>query len=190
MIDSGKSIIDEFNQSLTDYIISHNYKEAIAFGSSKGGTGALLYGLINPMINKTLALVPQVKVVDYIEKHMKKYKILFFPEKSNIFEKDMNEIFFNETIYNNGFTLNKEIYLYTGIEDDQFEEAVQLSLFLNDKVQNNNFFINTSYKEHNLIVLDNLDFIEKLLRAIIHDQKITDERIISIREGIFLLKDK
>ncbi|MGN7384066.1 hypothetical protein [Paenibacillus sp. SAFN-117] len=142
------------------------------------------------MINKTLALVPQVKVVDYIEKHMKKYKILFFPEKSNIFEKDMNEIFFNETIYNNGFTLNKEIYLYTGIEDDQFEEAVQLSLFLNDKVQNNNFFINTSYKEHNLIVLDNLDFIEKLLRAIIHDQKITDERIISIREGIFLLKDK
>lgn len=190
MINSGKSIINEFNESLTDYIITHNYKEAIAFGSSKGGTGALLYGLINPMVNKTLALVPQVKVVDYIEKHMKKYKELFFPEHVPEFEKDMNEIFFNAAIYNYSYTLNKQIYLYTGIEDEQFREAIQLNVLLTQKVHKSNIFINTSFKEHNPLVLDNLNFFEKLLRAIIHDQEINDERIVNINQGIFLLKDK
>lgn len=52
MIDSGKSVINEFNKELEKFIVENGYNSVTAFGSSKGGSGALLYGLINPRINR------------------------------------------------------------------------------------------------------------------------------------------
>lgn len=163
MIDSGECIIEDFNNSLTEFIIKHYYHEIIAFGSSKGGTGALLYGLINPMIKKVFALVPQIRVVSYIEKHMKRYWTLFFPTHSPEIESYINEIFFNELTYEKILNHNKDIYLYTGVGDEQFEESMRLHQLLSQKILKSNIIINISFKGHNPLVLDNLPFIESTL---------------------------
>ena len=190
MVDAGKSIIDDFNEELENFIKSKGYTSVTSFGSSKGGTGALLYGLMNPKIDNVYALVPQVHAVTYIEKHYAPFKSLFFPDNDKEVETYFNEIFFNESIYKEENYSNTNIYLYTGIGDEQYKETLQLNQFLSKKVKNNNIIINSSSKSHTPIVMDNIPFIRSGLKLIANRAPMEGPRLSNIREDILLLRDK
>lgn len=191
MIDSGKSIIQEFNKELEKLIIERGYKSVTAFGSSKGGAGALLYGLINPKIDRVFSLVPQIHPINYIDKYLKKYKRLFFPHQDIEIEKYFNNIFFNEDLYKDGNHLNTKVYLYTGIGDEQYKPALEFNKFLSEKIgSKSNIIINTSLKKHNPIVIENVPFVKSALKLIATDSEMKGPRLSNIRDNIMLLRDK
>ncbi|MEK5039896.1 hypothetical protein [Sporosarcina sp. FSL K6-3457] len=191
MIDSGKSVINEFNKELEKFIVENGYNSVTAFGSSKGGSGALLYGLINPRINRVFSLVPQIHPVDYIDKYLGKYRSLFFPKNNLDIELYFNNIYFNEELYKDGSHLNTKVYLYTGVGDEQYKPALEFNQFLSKKLGNDcNIIINTSLKNHNPIVLDNVPFVRSALKLIANDEIMRGPRLSNIRENILLLRDK
>lgn len=156
----------------------------------KGGTAALLYGLINPYINNVFSLVPQVHVVKYIDNKLSKYKSLFFPlnyeEKEDYFE----NIFFNQDLYIEENFTNTNIYFYTGVNDEQFEDLLELHQLLDSKQCNNNIIINTSLKTHNRIVTENVPFIKSALKIITNHRFMRGPRLKRINNNVLLLKDK
>ncbi|MDB1940942.1 hypothetical protein PMY35_07245 [Clostridium tertium] len=191
MIDSGKSIIQEFNKELEKLIIEKGYKSVTAFGSSKGGVGALLYGLINPKIDRVFSLVPQIHPVNYIDKYLEKYKSLFFPQQDIEIEKYFNNIFFNEDLYKEGNHINTKVYLYTGIGDEQYKPVLEFNQFLSEKIgSKSNIIINTSLKKHNPIVIENVPFVRSALKLIATDSEMKGPRLSNIRDNILLLRDK
>ncbi|WP_239372217.1 XcbB/CpsF family capsular polysaccharide biosynthesis protein [Mammaliicoccus sciuri] len=55
------------------------YKEhVVLYGGSKGGTGALIYGIKSELINNVFSFVLEIHAVDYIDKKLPDYKKLFF----------------------------------------------------------------------------------------------------------------
>ncbi len=190
MFDSGTSIIDNLNKEIYEFISKNNYKTVTAFGSSKGGTGALIYGIRNPLINNVFSLVPQIKSVDYIDKWLSPYKKLFFPQKNEEIENYFNDIFFNPELYQEKNYVNTNIYLYTGVGDEQFTEALLFNMYLNDKEINNNIIINSSLKKHNEIVMDNVPFVRSALKLIALKEIVKGPRLYNIKENIQILKDK
>lgn len=190
MFDKGKSIVHEFNRQLEDYIVQRGYTSVTAFGSSKGGTGSLLYGIMNPKIDSVFAMVPQTHPVDYLDKKLAPFKSLFFPDGDKEKEQYFNRLLFNDEIYQGNHHQNTTFYLYTGIEDEQFKEALELNRFLNQRVKNNHIIINTSDKLHNPLIMDNVPFVQKTLQAVAEGKRPKDPRLVQLRKGMFLLKDK
>lgn len=190
MFDGGKSIINEFNEELSRFIKDKKYENVTTYGSSKGGTAALLYGLINPNINNVFSLVPQVHAVKYIDLKLSKYKSLFFPNNSIDDEEYFDKIFFNDEIYSNKVTTGTNIYIYTGINDEQFDDLLPLHQLLDEKDCNNNIIINSSMKGHNNIVMDNVPFINSALKIITLNNVMRGPRLKRINSNVLLLKDK
>ncbi|AYU54380.1 hypothetical protein [Staphylococcus debuckii] len=190
MFDGGKSIINEFNEELSRFIKDRGYKNVTTYGSSKGGTAALLYGLINPNINNVFSLVPQVYTIKYINLKLSKYKRLFFPKDNPENEEYFDKIFFNEEIYSDKVISDTNIYIYTGINDEQFEDLLPLHQLLDKKVCNNNIIINSSMKGHNNIVMDNVPFINSALKIITLNQVMKGPRLKRVNSNVLLLKDK
>lgn len=188
MVDSGESIIEKLNSELTEFIKKWGYNHVTTFGSSKGGSGALLYGLINENINSVFTLVPQINMVQYINKYMAKYKKLLFPNDNLEFEKKINNIFYDENIYKTKKQCS--IYMYTGISDGEFNETLKLDNLFRKHSLNSNLIINISEKRHTPLVKDNIEFIYKMLGAIVNKSRIDEDRLIKIARGKFLLKDK
>ncbi|MFT3658936.1 hypothetical protein [Staphylococcus ureilyticus] len=112
MFDEGENIIEKINSELTNLIISKGYKNVTTYGSSKGGTAAILYGLINPYINNVFSLVPQVHVIKYIDKKLSKYKSLFFPP-NKMMNEDYFENIFLTMIYIQKNLLEILIFIFT-----------------------------------------------------------------------------
>jgi len=190
MFDKGESIIDELNQELTDFITKKNYKKVTAYGSSKGGTGALIYGIKNPLINNVFALVPQIHAVDYIDRKLSPYKKLFFPNTDNNIENYFNNILFNDDFYKDTNYLNTTIYIYTGMGDEQFKETLKFNQYLKKIDVDNNIIINTSMKKHNEIVMENVPFVRSALKLIALNKTMKGPRLLNIDDDILLLKDK
>lgn len=190
MFNEGNNIIKEVNKSLTELIESKNYVTVTTYGSSKGGTAALLFGLINPKIDNVFSLVPQVHVIKYINEKLSKYKELFFPKDNNHLESYFENIFFDDEIYNQKDLSQTEIYFYTGVNDEQFEDLLELHKLLDEKKCNNNIIINTSLKLHNGIVMDNVPFIKSALKLITNDKLMKGPRLKRINSNVLLLKDK
>lgn len=190
MFDEGESIIDKLNKQLKDFIMLHGYENVTAFGSSKGGTGALLYGIKNPLINNVFSAVPQIHAVKYIDTYFKRYKELFFPEKSIKTENYFNNIFYNENIYSEESYKDTNIYIYTGVGDEQFQEALDFNIFLSTKNINNNVIINSSQKRHTPIVMDNIPFIRSALKIIHSRDVLKGPRLFNIDRRSYILNDK
>lgn len=189
MFDRGNSIIEEINNSLTQFIRRKNYRTVTAFGSSKGGTAALLYGIINPKINNVFSLVPQVHTIKYIDKKLFKYKELFIPSNNKKLEDYFDNIFFDEQIYLNPEFKNTKIYFYTGINDEQFDDLLKVHRLLDDKKCDNNIIINNSMKEHNNIVMDNVPFVRSALKLITNNACMEGPRLKRVNSNVLLLKD-
>ncbi|MBO1218482.1 hypothetical protein [Mammaliicoccus sciuri] len=190
MFDAGHSIIDELNKELYDFIIKNEYKNVTAYGSSKGGTGALIYGIKNKLINNVFSLVPQIHAVDYIDKKLSDYKKLFFPDGDKKTENYFNSIFFNPDMYNEKNCENTNIFLYTGVGDEQFNETLEFNKYLNNKNINNNIIINSSLKKHNEIVMDNVPFVRSALKLIALRKEMKGPRLYNIDDNILILRDK
>jgi cephalosporin-C deacetylase-like acetyl esterase len=58
VMDRGRFIHHEINAALTDFQEKRGYDRVVTFGSSKGGTAAVVYGMMNAHITHTFALVP------------------------------------------------------------------------------------------------------------------------------------
>ncbi|MDU0452556.1 hypothetical protein [Staphylococcus chromogenes] len=190
MFDKGRSIFEEINQDITELIKNRNYINVTTYGSSKGGTAALLFGLINPLINNVFSLVPQIHVIKYIDKKLPKYKKLFFPEENKEIENYFEEIFFNEDLYLENNIKNTNLFFYTGINDEQFDDLLKLFHLLEKKNINNNIIINSSFKKHNDIVMDNVPFIKSALKIITLQKIMQGPRLRRITSNVLLLKDK
>lgn len=190
MFDEGKSIIDRLNMQLEQFIIKNGYKRVTAFGSSKGGTGALLYGIKNPYIDNVFSVVPQIHSVQYIDTYFKKYKKLFFPDSCLETEEYFNNIFYNENIYCEENYKNTKVYIYTGVGDEQFQEALHFNTFLGKKSIDNNIIINSSHKKHTPIVMDNVPFVRSALKIIHNRDVLRGPRLFNVDRRSYILKDK
>lgn len=188
MIDNSNIIIEQINQSLLECISKYEYDDVIAFGSSKGGTAALLYGLINPKINKVFSVVPQINSIKYIHKHMTKYEKLILNNASESTLTQIDNIFYNENIIYNEHSKDTNIYIYTGIKDDQFYELIKLNKEVLSK-KRTTLIINNSLKKHTKLVTENYEFIKKMLNSIATSKKVDEPRLINISNRIYLLND-
>ena len=192
IVDSGKLIYEKFNRDLEELLSRYNYKTTIAFGSSKGGYGALLYGLINSKINTVFTLVPQIEAVTYINNHYIRWKSLFFPEKDRNLELKINNIFFDDELFKGReeVIFNTNLYLYTGIGDEQYQQQIKFYEFYNGKIRNKNLIVNTSNDNHGAIVVDNQDFVYAMLKALYNKRKVICERLKFIKKGFYVLNKK
>lgn len=188
MIDNSNIIIQKINQSLLELINNNGYENVIAFGSSKGGTAALLYGLINPKINRVFSVVPQINSIKYIHKHMNKYKNLILRNAPESTLKEIDNIFYNDNIINNKHSKDTNIYIYTGIKDDQFNELVKLNKDVLCK-KRVTLIINNSLKKHTKLVTENYEFIKNMLYSIASSKKVEEQRLINIANRMYLLND-
>ncbi len=186
MIDQGRCIIDELNEDLTNFLKDKNYQNVISFGSSKGGTGALLYGISNPFINHVVSLVPQIKAITYIQRTLKDYYSLFFPSKNEELESILNNYFLNRDNYVKEKCGKTNVTLYTGVHDTQFNEINHVSKILMNQVAKSNLLINTGKKKHTALVVDNKRLFVDLLEACIFDNEVKDSRIVTLRNDVHL----
>ncbi len=186
LIDSGKFIHEKFNMELTQFIQKYRYKKVIAFGSSKGGTGALLYGLMNPLITDVFSLVPQIHVADYINILCPAEKSLFFAENA-IFEERVNEVFYSAPLYDK--RSSTRICFYTGLEDIQFSALLTYRHFLQEKGIKSQLFLNRGNERHTRLVNQYTPFIFGVLEDLIRDEtKRTNEQTVQIGADTYILK--
>ncbi|EIA20837.1 hypothetical protein [Listeria fleischmannii] len=167
-IDSGKMIYEELNIEISQFIQKYHYKKVIAFGSSKGGTGALLYGLINPFITDVFSLVPQIRVADYINTLCPNEKSLFFANDA-IFEQKVNNLFFSPQIYQQKPSC--KIYFYTGLQDIQFADLLEYRTFLRQQNVQSTIFLNRGNERHTRLVNQYTPFIFSVLEDLIQGEK-------------------
>lgn len=187
MLDQGEFIYEKLNKEISSFLEQRNYRKVIAFGSSKGGTGALLYGMLNKHITHVFAMVPQIKVATYINKYYTEYRDLFFGE--NFTEQKVTQI--DSLLFSDKVKLNQKntiFYIYTGINDDQFNDILKYSNYLKEITKSNNLIINISEEKHSPIVTNNTDFVYNLLEAISEGKSVNEKRLIKLMKGYFLFK--
>ena len=186
IMDEGKFIYEEFNKQLTMFIKKNKYKRVISFGSSKGGTGALLYGLINPFITDVFSLVPQINVATFINKLCPNEKSLFF-HNSLEFEQKVNNLFYSSDLYNDYSQTN--INFYTGSQDIQFNNLLEYRKFLKDKNIVSKLYLNRSDEKHTRLVNQYTNFIYSFLEDLIEEEdRRTNRLTYQISEECFILK--
>lgn len=105
--DNKINIIKNVNNYINENI-TKKYSEIVAFGSSKGGFAALLYGMLNKSITQIVAVVPQIRVKEYLDT-IPMYNIL-----STCFEESDDSILFN--IIPEG---NKKLVIITGMYENE-----------------------------------------------------------------------
>lgn len=187
IMDNGRFIYEEINKLLTEFIKSNNYKEVISFGSSKGGTGALMYGLINPLIGKVFSLVPQIHVANFINKLCPNEKSLFFHNDLE-FEKKVNNIFYSPELLSRFTPTN--INFYTGARDIQFNNLVEYRNYMSKNNIKSNLWFNRSDERHTRLVNQYTNFIYGFLMDLITDNTENKEMLtLRLSEDCFILKE-
>ena len=81
--DNKESVITKVTSFIKKYI-KKRHQKVTAFGSSKGGFAALLYGVMLPEITDIVSIVPQIKVKEYLDT-IPMYNVLseYFVEEDN-----------------------------------------------------------------------------------------------------------
>ncbi|MBC1358510.1 hypothetical protein HCA63_05705 [Listeria booriae] len=187
-MDHGTFIHEAFNEALTTFIKQHGYKRVIAFGSSKGGTGALLYGVMNPLITDVLSLIPQIHVGRFINRLCPDEKALFYGNTPG-FEKQVDEFLFADKLYA-GYK-NTKLYLYSGIFDIQFEALLRYQTFLTKKGIASELLLNRSDERHTRLVNQYTTFIYGALEDLIdQSENRMDQQAIKIAPSVRVLKEQ
>jgi hypothetical protein len=167
LMDKGSLIYEEFNNQLIKFIEKNNYEKVISFGSSKGGTGALLYGIINPLITEVFSLVPQIHVANFINKLCPNEKSLFF-QNDLTFENEVNNLFYFPDLYKKMSSTN--FHFYTGIQDIQFYSLMEYREFLKKQDITSTLFFNRSEERHTKLVNQYTEFIYGFLEDLISEE--------------------
>ena len=187
--DFGKNIIGTIQEEIKKVVSKKKYQMVISFGSSKGGTGALIHGLLSPYISKVFSLVPQIDINEYVNKHLPMLKPLIYADnRESINENIMSDI--NNFIDPLNITRKKTIFFYTGVSDEQFKETKRFSeKIASDKVSST-LIINVEKKKHSPMVMDNVDFIENLLKSILSNKRTKDKNLFQLEPKTFLYLGK
>ncbi len=184
-MDEGRSIHHSINLDLDQFISEKPYERVIAFGSSKGGTAALLYGMLNRHITHVLSLVPQIEIGRYWRKYFKDYMQLILGSNNP----ETKELYLNELMYSDEIKIHTQdtiFYTYTGIKDDQFAQIVKFhNSWIGDS--KHSLIVNTSNQRHTPLVTENLDFIYDCLQSFVEYRPIVNKSLIRTGNESYLL---
>ncbi|MBC1795849.1 hypothetical protein HCA55_03880 [Listeria booriae] len=186
LFDSGKVIYEELNKELEQFIERMGYEKITAFGSSKGGTGALVYGILNKYVTDVFALVPQVKVSTFINKYHRHEKKAFYRGNERL-EQEIDQFFFDEKHYSNETMKNTNFYLYTGKNDMQFKDVLALKDLLQKHDIRTVLIVNTSKKTHSPLVIEHTDFVYGTLQDINENRALQNRELTRLNDDAYLL---
>lgn len=136
--DNEKIVVDEYVSQLESFFKKHNFKpeNIIAFGSSKGGYGALMHAFHSDYLNNVAVTVPQIDLKLYLEtgifpKSLSKY--------INNSYKDIDPTLLDNLLVNSAKNMknsqNKQILIVTGKGDEQYPQTVELYELLKEKTK-------------------------------------------------------
>ncbi|MBC2149675.1 hypothetical protein [Listeria booriae] len=186
LFDGGKAIYNELNQELERFIERYDYEKVIAFGSSKGGTGALVYGVLNRYITDVFSLVPQVKVSSFINRYHPAEKEAFY--RGNVaLEDELDNFFFEPKNYESKAFLQTHFYFYTGKNDMQFNELILLKERLREIGAKTSIIFNTEKKTHSPLVTEHTAFIYQTLKNIDAGQELQFNELTKLSEDTYVL---
>lgn len=183
--DFGENIITKVQKEINEICEMKNYHIVLTYGSSKGGTGALLHGLINPYVNKIMSLVPQVDVARYLDMHLPMLKQFMMSEDLGKINKDSlgNILNFIDIPH---IKKKKTVFLYTGVLDEQFLEIYNLSKEISSSHISSTLIVNVQKKKHSAIVMDNLVLINQLIDNILCSQRTKNVNLLKIKSKLFV----
>ncbi|WP_270305995.1 hypothetical protein [Enterococcus faecalis] len=187
--DFGKNIISTIQNEIENIVSKKEYKMVIAFGSSKGGTGALIHGLISPYISKIFTLVPQINITRYIEEHLPEIKHLLMPMESKECNEELMGNIMNYLDISK-IKRRKTVFFYTGILDEQFAETRLFSRKISSELISSTLIMNVERKGHSPMIMDNVEFIEKVLSNILNQTRTEDDDLFKIDPKTFLYLGK
>ncbi|EUJ23611.1 hypothetical protein HB852_11180 [Listeria grandensis] len=186
LFDGGKAIYNELNEELEQFITKHGYEKVIAFGSSKGGTGALVYGVLNRYITDVFALVPQVKVSSFIDRYHPTEKEAFYRGNTAL-EGEIDTFFFNSKNYQPDVIKNTTFHLYTGKNDMQFAELMALKDYLQEQDVRVKVIINSYRKSHSPLVTEHTNLIYRTIRDINESRPFGFPELIRLNDDAYML---
>lgn len=157
------STIEYINRFITNFVEKHSYKQVYSFGTSKGGTGALLYGILNDSIDVIITGIPIIAVKDYIRQNANLHQHYehFYREFLVSSETDkFNHIF-------DGVESNKPIYFITTEGDSHFR--YQKKFLENTKITNMKIFLDIEKDGHGKAVINHalsiISFVKILIKS-------------------------
>ncbi|MBC1499186.1 hypothetical protein HB943_01135 [Listeria weihenstephanensis] len=186
LFDGGKAMYEALNEELEQFIEKMGYEKVTAFGSSKGGTGALVYGVLNKYVTDVFALVPQVKVSTFINKYHPNEKEAFYRGNEKL-EQEMDQFFFDERHYVSEAVKNTNFYLYTGKHDMQFQDVMALKDLLQNHDIRTVLIVNTSKKTHSPLVVEHTDFVYQTLQNINENRVLQSAELTRLNDDAYVL---
>lgn len=164
VMDSGKFVYQSINESLEEFLVDANYSKVISFGSSKGGTAAILFNLINTKINDSISLVPQIKIGQYWRKYYKD-SISLITGNSDVRStlNALDKILDHQL--KSAIDERKRFIIYTGTYDDQFNEIFSYFGKISRITKNLDLVINAKPQKHTPLVTENLEIAYSFIRS-------------------------
>lgn len=182
--DGGDFFHEQFARELDDFITERKYRRVVAFGSSKGGTASLLYGMMSAHITDVFAMVPQIEISRYWKKHLPALLpgILGSSEPESV-SLALDTLMSSKEVRKNVSDTN--FWTYTGIKDDQYKQIIQWHDAWGGESQHN-LVINTNPDRHTPLVSGYQDFLLGAVRAIAECRPVVSSRLSRIQDGVYL----
>lgn len=185
VMDSGQYIHSELNMELEHFLAEKAYDRVIAYGSSKGGTASLLYGMLNRYITHVFALVPQIEIARYWRKYLSEHVHLILgsvdPKRKEL---GLNSLLSSHEVRQH--VEGTQFYTYTGVKDDQFRQIMKFHREWTGPAAHN-LIVNTSPLRHTPLVSENTDFLYETLRSFVEARPIADPRLVDAGGGTQML---
>lgn len=163
ILDYGSFIIKEIQDYVTKVIKEKEYDQILLFGYEKGGFAALLYGGLLDEVNVVNAVVPNINILEKIEKSQYSKKILE-NFQDNHFEYVKSLLY---TSIQDG--RKKKFNIYTNLNNIEFELQNKIYKFLKINDYDVNFIIGNEKND--------VEFLKENMKNIINDS-IKKKRII------------
>ncbi len=185
VMDSGEWFHREWNAELEHFLEKASYERVIAFGTSKGGSAALLYGMMNRHISHVFSCVPQIEIATYWRTYLPHLIDLILGETDpDLRERELNELFWDDSIRQH--VQHTKFLLYTGVCDNQFDQLMKFRREW-DGPAPLNIILNTSDEIHGAIVSKHRDLIHEVLFSLVEDRPISHTQLAPFSEDVHVL---
>lgn len=126
MMEHGRFIFNEISDHLTNFIKEYNYKRVVLIGSSKGGVGAILIGLTNPLIDEVFCMIPDLRVNTEPLGDLANLNLFMGNSK---FKDQVKNIFKNEQLFSllDAKKKETEFTFLTGVHDYGFQDLANFT---------------------------------------------------------------
>jgi len=163
MLDHGRFVYETLNNELEKFLAdkSPKYTKIVFFGSSKGGTGSLLLGMMNKYATHIFSLVPQIEVGRYISKLYGVYSYLFL-NNDPLVELQANLVI-PQISQQSEISKSKKFVIYTGENDEQFKNIIQIYNTLLRRNIDVTLLYNPSKEAHTPLVTNHSEKLQQTL---------------------------